>query len=263
MQKETRMVALLTDFGLRDPYVAAMKGVIASIDRTVTMVDLTHDIPAQDIAAASFHLASVYAYFPCDTVFVSVVDPGVGGTRRAVAIATEGGYFVAPDNGILTGVLSQVQTVQAVNLTNSAYWRVPVPSHTFHGRDIFAPVAAHVARGTEIDVLGDAITPDTLIKLPLKSCIATAHGAIGAVQYCDRFGNLITNIPAAIVQDGKWSAQIGTLSIPSVQTYSDRQIGDLVALIGSEGWVEIAVNCGNAKETLQAELGTIVEVAIR
>jgi S-adenosylmethionine hydrolase len=141
------IITLLTDFGLQDPYGGVMKGAIATLAPTATVIDLTHQIPPQDVAAARFALMSAFPYFPSGTVHTVVVDPGVGTARRAIAIATEASYLVGPDNGVFSGVLTQTTVRAAVALTNPRYWRTPDPSQTFHGRDIFAPVAAHLALG--------------------------------------------------------------------------------------------------------------------
>ncbi|MHC5725640.1 MAG: SAM-dependent chlorinase/fluorinase, partial [Nostoc sp.] len=141
------LVTLLSDFGDRDVYVGIMKGIIAQINRRLTVVDLTHQIPPQDIAAARFCLMNAYPYFPVGTVHVAVVDPGVGSKRRAIAVEFAQGFLVGPDNGIFSGVLSQSPAIAAVELTNLNYRRTPQPSKTFHGRDIFAPIAANLASG--------------------------------------------------------------------------------------------------------------------
>jgi S-adenosyl-L-methionine hydrolase (adenosine-forming) len=240
------LVTLLTDFGGSDVYVGVMKGVIAQINPILKTIDLTHDIPPQDVAAARFCLMNAYLYFPQGTVHVAVVDPGVGGQRRGVAIAISEGFLVGPDNGLFSGVFSQSPAIAAIELTNPQYWRSPNPSSTFHGRDIFAPVGAYLAMGTSFSTLGTAIDPATLVQLPILSYQQTATGLIGGIQYCDRFGNLVTNIPASAITGKLWSVQIGDRTIPSVCTYSDGKSGDFIALIGSHNWVEIAVNGGSA-----------------
>jgi S-adenosyl-L-methionine hydrolase (adenosine-forming) len=242
-----QVVTLLTDFGLSDVYVGVMKGVIAQINPILKVVDLTHEIPPQDIGAARFGLMNAYLYFPLGTVHVAVVDPGVGSRRRGVAIAIAEGFLVGPDNGLFSGILSQTPALCAIELTNPQYWRSPHPSSTFQGRDIFAPVGAYLAAGTSLSELGTPIDPATLVQFSIPSYQKTATGFIGSFQYSDRFGNLVTNIPASAIAGTLWSVQIGDRIIPSVHTYSDGNLEELVSLIGSHGWVEIAVNGGSAK----------------
>lgn len=254
------MITLLSDFGSQDIYIGVMKGVIASIDPQLPVVDLTHQVPPQDIAAGQFALMNAVPYFPQGTVHVAVVDPGVGSQRRGVAIEFAEGFLVGPDNGLFSGVLATSGAIAAVELTNSQYWRSPAPSATFHGRDIFAPVGAHLARGVSLHELGDPIDPKQLAQLSFPVCQITATGAQGCVQYIDRFGNLITNIPATAVEGKTWSVQVKQFQIASGTTYSDRAPGELVTLIGSHGWVELAVNQGSAQSQLQLNLGDAINV---
>ncbi|MCA1993410.1 MAG: SAM-dependent chlorinase/fluorinase [Coleofasciculus sp. S288] len=257
---ENRIVTLLSDFGLSDVYVGVMKGVIAQINPTLTVVDLTHQIPPQSIAVARFNLMNAYPYFPAGTVHVAVVDPGVGSQRRAIALQLNAGFLVGPDNGLFSGVLSQNSVVAAVELTNPKYWRTRTPSTTFHGRDIFAAIGAHLATGVPLEQLGEVIDSSTLVELAIPEPTATATGIAGCIQYVDHFGNLMTNIAAADVRGKTWSVVVSDLIIPASQTYSDRSLGDIVALIGSHGWVEIAVNGGSAQFELQLDLEASVQV---
>jgi len=261
---EMALLTLLTDFGTRDSYVAVMKGTIAQIDPTLQVIDLTHEIAPQDIASARFCLSSAYPYFPVGTVHIGVVDPGVGSRRRAIALQLENGFLVGPDNGLFSGVLEQFAVLAAVELTDPAYWRSAQTSATFHGRDIFAPVGAHLARGVPFAAVGTAIDPASLTPLPLPAVRRTDRSWVGCIQAIDRFGNLITNIPG----DGLpsiWSVAIDSgaidpVTIPSVSTYAGAAIGTLLALVGSHGWVEIAVNCGNAQAQLNLAIGHSVTV---
>lgn len=257
---QNRLVTLLTDFGLKDVYVGVMKGVIAQINPALTVVDITHQISPQNLAAASFNLLNAYPYFPDGTVHIAVVDPGVGSQRRAIAIQLEGGFVVGPDNGILSGVLSQNSVIKVVELTNWKYWLTPTPSSTFHGRDIFAPVGAHLASGVDLAALGEVIAPSTLVKLAIPELRKTPIGIRGCIQYVDRFGNLVTNIPAIEVEGKVWSLALGGRYLPASKTYSDRAVGEVVVLIGSHGWVEIAVNGGSAESLLQLDWGSQVEI---
>lgn len=257
---ENRIITLLTDFGLSDVYVGVMKGVIAQIDPTLTVVDLTHQILPQNIAAARFNLMNAYPYFPRGTVHIAVVDPGVGSHRRAIALQLDNGFLVGPDNGLFSGVLAHNQLITAVELTNPQYWCTPIPSSTFHGRNIFAPVGAHLATGVPLNQFGEAINPKTLVQLAIPERTPTEVGIVGCIQYIDHFGNLVTNIPAADVKGKNWSVALDNQIIASNQTYSERKPGEAVTLIGSHGWVEIAINGSSAQSQLQLDLGATVQV---
>lgn len=260
-------IALLTDFGLQDSYVGIMKGVIATLAPTAQTIDITHDLSPQDRYAARFTLLSAYPYLPPGTVYLVVVDPGVGTQRRAVALQTAQGMLVGPDNGILNGIWQSDRprnqgVLNAVELTNRDYWRSPHPSPTFHGRDIFAPVAAHLANGVPIDHLGIRIDPQSLISLPLQAPIATATGWTGAIQYIDRFGNAATTIPASAVASGDWTVTVENQSLPGGQTYGDVLPGQGLALVGSHGFVELAVNQGSAQQQFGLAVGGRVELIL-
>ncbi|MBD2232984.1 SAM hydrolase/SAM-dependent halogenase family protein [Phormidium tenue] len=260
-------IALLTDFGLQDSYVGVMKGVIATLAPKAQFIDLTHDLPPQDRYAARFTLLSAYPYMPPGTVYLVVVDPGVGTQRRTVAVQTSQGTLVGPDNGVFSGVWERDRqenkgVVNAVELTNRDYWRSPHPSTTFHGRDIFAPVAAHLANGVPLASLGTSIEPQSLISLPLQAPIATAKGWTGAVQYIDRFGNAATNLSASAVTSNDWSVTIGDRTLPGGQTYGNVAPGEGLALVGSHGFVELAVNQGSAQQQLGLAVGDRVELTL-
>ncbi|MEG4029286.1 MULTISPECIES: SAM-dependent chlorinase/fluorinase [unclassified Microcoleus] len=261
---KNRIITLLTDFGLSDVYVGVMKGAIAQINPHLKVIDITHQIPSQNIAAARFCLMTAFAYFPPETVHVAVVDPGVGSKRRGVAIKCANCFLVGPDNGLFSGVLSRESAIVSVELTNSQYWRTPQPSSTFHGRDIFAAAGAHLANGVALEELGETIDPASLVQLEIPNCAVTATGIEGCVQYVDRFGNLITNIPNNCIIGNNWSVTIShssdAIRIPSGKTYSDSQPGDLSAITGSDGWLEIAVNGGSAQSVLKLECGAIVQL---
>lgn len=257
---QNRLITLLTDFGLQDVYVGVIKGVIAQVNPGVSVVDLTHEIPPQDLASARFCLMNSVSYFPEQTVHIAVVDPGVGSYRRGVAIKFAGGFLVGPDNGIFSGVLQHSPAQTAVELTNADYWRTFTPSSTFHGRDIFATVGAHLASGIELETLGNLIDPTTLIQLDLPKFKTINNEVFGCIQYIDRFGNLVSNIPASAVENLDWVVTVAQQTITKGKTYSETHPGDLIALIGSHGWVEIAVNSGNAQTKLQAKMGMPVIV---
>ncbi len=265
------MITMLSDFGDRDIYVSVMKGVISQINPELRVIDLTHQIPPQNIAAARFCLMNAYPYFPDGTVHLAVVDPGVGGRRRAIAIEFAKGYLVGPDNGIFSGLLSQspamlqrgdsLRAITVVELTNPDYWRTAEPSRTFHGRDIFAPVAAHLACGVPLTELGNLIDSAALVQLDIAECILTETGIVGSIQYIDHFGNLVTNIPGSYIQGKTWCVKAAGLTIRGCETYSDVKVGDAIALVESHGWVEIAINSGNAQSQLHLKFGDTVEVA--
>ena len=248
-------IALLTDFGTEDVYVGVMKGVIAQINSALVCLDLTHHIPPQNVALASFQLMNAYPHFPQGTVFVAVVDPGVGSRRRAIALQTPRGYLVGPDNGVFSHILKDQGAIAAVELSNPDYWYMPHPSTTFHGRDIFAPVAAHLASGVSLTDLGSSLARTDLHQLALPDCQVTGPEITGVIQAIDHFGNLITNIPGAHVTQPTWLIQIGDRTIPSGTTYSAVASGKPLGLIGSHGWVEIAVNGGHAQQDLAIKLG--------
>ncbi len=259
-QSKIKAIAVLTDFGLEDGYVGIMKGVIATINPDIPIIDLTHHIPPQQIWAARFCLMNAYPYFPRDTVFLAVVDPGVGSKRRSVAIKCSQGYLVGPDNGLFSGILAEDRAIKAVSLTNTDYWRIPHPSLTFHGRDIFAPVAAYLAAGVALEILGDIIPINSLVGFPLEFPQVTEKKIEGSIQYIDHFGNLITNISSYEVRDKNWLVKIEDRMIKSGLTYSDVAQEEMITLIGSHGWIEIAINGGNAQEKLQLDYGDNITV---
>ncbi|HTS80532.1 MAG TPA: SAM-dependent chlorinase/fluorinase [Myxococcaceae bacterium] len=260
-----RIVTLLTDFGLEDGYVAAMKGVIAGIAPEARLVDITHLVPPQDVAFGRFRLLTVAPYFPPGTVHLAVVDPGVGTARRAVAVRTRSGSFlVGPDNGLLTGALEVDPATAAVELSDPRFWRTAEPSATFHGRDIFSPVAAHLARGATLESMGSALPAGQLVKLDLAPWERIPGGAQGAIQAVDRFGNLISNVPGALLPEhGEWTASIAGRSVGGHRTYGDVPANEALALVGSHGFVEIAVHRGDARRILGAGVGDRVQIRWR
>ena len=254
------LIALLTDFGLRDHYVGTMKGVVLSICRDATLVDISHDVAPQDVRDGALELAVTYRYFPAGTVFLVVVDPGVGSTRRGIA-ADVGDYrFVAPDNGVLSVVFDQTPPRLAVELTNRAYAR-PTISKTFEGRDRFAPAAAWLANGIELASLGDEAT--ALVRLEIPRPRTTESGVDGEVLRVDRFGNLMTNIDDATLAgiSGTVTVSVGSQVIPRVVfTYADVNPGEVCALVGSSDRLEIAVNGGSAAAALGVGRGAMVQL---
>jgi S-adenosylmethionine hydrolase len=215
MMIDRPLITLLTDFGLEDGYAGMMKGVIASIAPEVRTIDITHRIPRQNLIAARFCLMSSYEYFPRGTIHLAVVDPGVGSDRRGVAIRCEAGYFVGPDNGLFSGVLETSPVISAVSLTNPQYWRGSVPSRTFHGRDIFAPVAAYLADGVPLEMLGDPIDPGSLVRPAIEPLEIQEKSIRGTIQYIDTFGNAITDIPESLVTGKNWAVELSGKIIPA------------------------------------------------
>ncbi len=256
------MITLLTDFGLADVYVGIMKGVIAGIHPQAHVIDLTHQVPPQNIALGSFQLGNAYPHFPPGTIHVAVVDPGVGSHRRAIAIQMPSGILIGPDNGLFSHVLMYEDAIAVVELTNSQYWYSQQPSKTFHGRDIFAPAAAYLAKGLSLQALGPKRSLSSLTTLPtLYTWQPTQNGGIGNIQAIDYFGNLITNIPARELQNSSWTLQVGQHHIncaPSYTTTEDPPT--LKALIGSHGWLEIALPNGSAHQILNSKIGDQVQL---
>lgn len=245
----------MTDFGLTDPYVGVMKGVILNIAPDAALVDLSHAIPAQDARRAAFLLSTAIDYFPAGTVHLVVVDPGVGGERRPIAVKTHREYYVAPDNGVLSMALARRAAEIMVHLTNADYW-LPEVSATFHGRDIFAPVAAHLARGVPITDLGMPI--HQIVRLPEACPTHQPDGSIvGQVQHIDHFGNCITNVPSDMLSfDTPLIIRVAGQSIQGIApTYAAAEPGAVLSLVGSSGFLEIAVRNGNAAEQLRISVG--------
>ena len=247
------IITLTSDFGLLDPYVGIMKGVILSIAPIAQLVDLSHDIPPQDIDEAVYVLRSASPFFPRGTVHLAIVDPGVGSDRRALLVITERASFVGPDNGIFSFALDEPGS-QAWALDRPAYW-LPEISRTFHGRDIFGPVAAHCACGISPAQLGTRIGDP--VRRPALMAKRLGNGEIGGhVVHVDRFGNLISNIPVSWLGNAIWECQVGGERIvgPS-QTYASAAPGELLLLISSNGTAEIAMREGNASQRLGVRAG--------
>lgn len=250
-------VALLTDFGTRDHYAGTLKGVVLSVCPDATLVDIGHDIPAHDVMAGALELAACYRYFPHGTIFLVVVDPGVGSSRRGLA-ADVGDYkFVAPDNGVLSAVFLESPPKKVVELTERKY-ALPTVSRTFEGRDRFAPAAGHLARGVALVSLGRRLAHVQSIELRR----AAVHGRelSGEVVRVDRFGNLITNIDRRSFEQFAGGAAItvvvGGRDIPRVvATYAEAPAGELCALFGSTDHLEVAINAGDAASALALARG--------
>lgn len=277
------IITLLTDFGTTDAYTGTMKGVMLSICPEAQFVDLTHAIAPQNVRQAAYVLLTAYRHFPAHSVFLVVVDPGVGTARDPVAVQTDHGTYVAPDNGVLSYVLARVRVRQVVTLTNPAY-RLSSTSRTFHGRDIFSPAAAHLANGVPITELGPAC--DTWHKFPQPHLAITDDAIHGEVLHIDHFGNVITSIGQLRWEDQRTLSlapefgtghpestphldatrcrvSIGGQTLTGIRhTYGAVPPGELTALVGSSGQLEIAQNQGSAAHTMRAEPGNSIVITV-
>lgn len=256
------IITLLTDFGLQDGYVASMKGVILSICPEAILVDVTHEVPPQDIRFAAFVLQSVYSSFPRGTIHVVVVDPGVGTARKGIAIQTPDAMLVGPDNGVFSWILRMKPGHEARELENTDYRR-PRVSATFHGRDIFAPAAAHIGNGVPVITFGPSCIPVMAEWTTPKLVAETLHGE---VIHIDRFGNAVTNITSEDLEH--FSPRREQLKVRAAgrdmtglsRTYGDHPPGTLLALIGSCEHLEIAVSMGNCARKLGLKVEDPVQV---
>ena len=271
------IITLTTDFGLADAYVAAMKGAMLGINPEVTLIDICHSIKPQNISQAAFVLSTAYEFFPRRTIHLVVVDPGVGTERRAIILRTLLADFVAPDNGVLSYVVQQSSAepvdvnrqqieigpgLEAVSITNPQFWRSPVSS-TFHGRDIFAPVAAHLSLGSLPTDFGETIT--SLTMLPLPRPYQAADGTLtGHILHIDNFGNLITNIKSDDLPQTNQAItiEVGQQSLTGLnRTYGEGR--GLLALLGSGGHLEVSLKDGNASAFLDAKVGDEVKIRLQ
>lgn len=261
------LITLLTDFGTSDYFVGAMKGAILAVHPTAHIVDLTHDIPAFDIEAGAFTLAAATETFPAGTIHLAVVDPGVGSSRRPLIVAAGGHLFVGPDNGLFGYVYERDSECRVFHLTNGEYRR-PALSATFHGRDLFAPIAGALARGVKPERLGELITNQVRLQHAAPARTTGDATLAAAVIHIDRFGNCVTNItprdlttPAAA---GALSLLIGGREISSFRRFyadaTENRRGELFAIWGSAGYLEIAADCDSAAQLLGAQRGQLVTV---
>ena len=256
------LVTLTTDFGARDPYVAAIKGVLLDCCPRLQVVDLTHEIAPQDVLEGALFLAGALHYFPAGTVHLVVVDPGVGTERQAVAVAAGGQFIVCPDNGLLTLFLRRYVVDEARLISAPAFMRETV-SPTFHGRDVFAPAAARLACGTALAEAGPRV--DELVMIDIPECVREGDRVRGEVVHIDRFGNAISNIDRASVGDGLVHEVYVDNYAPALQlhrTYGSVPAGQALAVFGSADYLEVAVNRGSAAGTLGISVGDRVEVIV-
>jgi S-adenosylmethionine hydrolase len=257
------LIVLLTDFGWKDGYAGILRGVIWTIAPDVTVSDLTHDISPQDIFQGALALGRAAPFFPPGAIFLGVVDPGVGTARRPIAARFGGQYFVGPDNGLFTLLLDEAERrgheVEIIHLNRPQYW-LPKVSNIFHGRDIFAPVAAHLAQGVPLARLGEAITNPVRLQLPVP--IRSQVGWQGEVTHIDAFGNLATNLRSEHLQ-GRGQIEVRTAEMiirGMVRSFGEGLPGQFVALIDSSGALSICQVNGNAERSLQIGLGALVQV---
>ncbi len=258
------VVALLTDFGIRDHYAGTMKGVVLGICPDVTLVDISHDVPPHDVLTASLELAASYKYFPAGTIFLVVVDPGVGSSRRPLAAEAGEHRFVAPDNGVLSAVFKESPPKRVVELTERRFAR-PTVSRTFEGRDRFAPAAGWLAKGTELKALGRGVAD--YLRLTIPDPAVGERDVQGEVLRVDRFGNLITNIDRRSFErlgrpgEAAFEIRAGEHLVGRlVTTYAEIAPGEVCSLFGSTDHLEIAANSSSAAETLGLGRGAAVSV---
>ena len=264
------VITLLTDFGSADEYVGVMKGVMLSICPSVSVVDITHQLEPQNIEQAAYLVPAYFHYFPEGTIHIVVVDPGVGSQRAVLAVHFRKHFFIAPDNGVLSLLLRDQKSDTVIEVNTSEFFLEPV-SATFHGRDIFAALGAHMACGLKIDSLGSSRRIEDIVRLNDLTCQVTASGElVGKIVSIDRFGNLISNIDAVQLRDfcrfepsKQIYITIGALTIRGMaKTYADAAAEEPLALIGSRGYLEIALNCANAQEQLKARKGDRVCITL-
>lgn len=261
-----RVITLLTDFGNQDAYVGIMKGVITRINPSANIIDICHNSPPQDVLNGAYLLYTSYKYFPKGTIHVAVIDPGVGSARGIICVQTQDYLFLAPDNGLLSFIAQKEKLKRIIRVTNSNYF-LPAPGSTFHGRDIFAPVAAHVSLGIRPQQLGIKI--DRLeyidIPMPVYKGVGRVEGQIISV---DRFGNLITNITREYIKGLKPNQKekeiemvIGRKKIIGLSnTYTDVSVGKPLILFGSTGFLEVSVNRGNAQKYFKVKRNTKIRI---
>jgi len=256
------LIGFMSDFGLQDPYAGIVKAVMAGINPHIHIIDITHHISAHDIAAGALVLETAYGNFPAGSIFLAVVDPGVGSDRAGILAVSDRYSFVAPDNGVLSRIFKLEGELTCYRIENRAFFPGPV-SNTFHARDIFGPAATHLSLGTPPPEFGPIHHEPVRIEWPEP--VIGPEGITGQVIHVDGFGSLLTNIPYEIIRQqlpGKHAASvsIGSRVIPVHRTYSDVPPGSALALSGSSGLLEIAVNQGSARDLLEAGPGTPVTV---
>lgn len=258
------IITLLTDFGIKDHYVASMKGVILNINPQCNLVDITHEVRPHDIQEGAFILANAFSFFPRGTIHIAVVDPGVGGLRKPILLVTQNYFWVGPDNGLFSLVAKRDKVKEVIHLTNKKYF-LPNVSTTFHGRDIFAPVAGRLSLGIKPEALGEKL--DHWVELDLRKPEIRKQRLLGEIVFIDHFGNLISNIDETMffqfTKKRPYVIWAGKRRIDHLRKgYWEGKPGELVALFGSSGYLEISMNRGNAQRTLKVKRGDPLQVDI-
>jgi S-adenosylmethionine hydrolase len=272
------VLGLLTDFGDEDFFVASLKGVIAQINPEARIIDITHRIPSFNVLSGSFILYAAYRYFPQKTIFLAVVDPGVGSSRKILCVETENYFFIGPDNGLLNLALDEENIIHIIDVSETEYF-LPNPTRTFEARDKMAPVAAWLSKGTPCEKFGPKIV--SYNKLDVQKPTEEGDNLVGTIIHIDKFGNLITNIPVAMLTkkrerlDGQLlklrlvseargeSPELGGLDIVIHKTYGEAEEGEALCLSGSLGLLEIAVREGSASEWIKANIGDGIILTVK
>ena len=256
--KPNGIITLSTDFGIKDGFVGVMKGIIYGINPQARIVDITHHIPPQNIDAGSFILQNSYKHFPKGTIHVVVVDPGVGSRRRILAVAANNHFFLAPDNQILKYIFYKNETLNVAEVLNKRYFSKKI-SRTFHGRDIFAPVAAHLSKGVPIENLGEIITDFDRGRIQWP--VLSENKITGTIIHIDTFGNLISNIEENDLLNRAIRIRVGKINLNNLSnSYAEVNIGEPLAIFGSSGFLEIAVRNGHAQNHLSLNIGDRFEI---
>lgn len=261
--KKYKYIVLMTDFG-PDSYVGVMKGVIKNINPEVEILDLTHSIQPQNVVQAGYIIASSYKFYPSDSIFICVVDPGVGSKRDILIVETDKYLFLSPDNGLLSKILKSEKNKVIYKLNNekSSYLYLKPVSYTFHGRDIFSPIAAHISKGMKIEKLGDKLSLDKITLLPFPEPVIKRNAYIGKYIFKDSFGNVVTNLENSLIKETKnykfyieFKSQ--KLYLPLVKSYSEVENNQLLSIQDSYGYIEVAIRNGNAYRFLTQKFKNI------
>ncbi len=256
------IITLLTDFGTKDHYVASMKGVILNINARCDLIDITHEVTPHDVQEGAFVLANAFSFFPKATIHMAVVDPEVGGPRKSILLKTKNYIFLGPDNGLFTLVAKQEKVQKVIHLTNPKYF-LPNITPTFHGRDIFAPIAAHLSLGVNPKAFGEEL--DHWQKLEIRKPEVKGQKLLGEIIFIDRFGNLISNIDGEtffrFIQENAFTLRIKRATLHGLKKgYWEGKRDEVIGLIGSGGFLEISINKGNAQKVLRVKKGDKIEI---
>ncbi len=254
------LITLTTDFGTSDWFVGTMKGVISGIARATRIIDITHKVPPGNLVDGAFALAASSPHFPAGTIHIAVIDPGVGSSRRAIALRTRNAIFIGPDNGVLSWAVRE-EPVEEIRVLNNEAWFLEPVSHTFHGRDVFAPTAAHLAAGACFRDAGDLV--EDFVRLPWPALEKGEQSIRGEIVYVDRFGNAISNlpgsaIPPAVLEEGRLTTACGGRMLTLHHCYTDVPPGKPLAILGSSGLLELAINGDDFAEQNGIEVGSPV-----